>query len=351
MRKRTPLFLTLFLGACGGDATGPSAPVVPDEPAAPAAPVDPLDQIAAPAADEGFQIKLSSFKVMPGEEVYYCHRVPVPVAANVDLERIHTTFSKGSHHILIFNADAALPAAEGACSQGGFTLGVPLGEVARQNLRFLTGSQTPGAEAPQADTDFRGSGLGLALAAGGTLFMQQHFVNTGTTPIDARAVLNFWFAKQPVARHIESYFFFNPLINVPPHGEQEVAARCRFPAGTEVAGMVSHMHQHGVYFSAHRAMNDQLTEMLYESRDWAEPTPRAWAPGSMLKMSDGESIEYRCRFQNPGDTAIRVGESASDEMCMLIGFYVGGRSTIWGLPGLGATTPFGGENACTPVTR
>jgi hypothetical protein len=345
------LLLTTTLSACGGDDASTPPPGSMPPPAAPETPapaVDPLDAFAAPAAGTGFQIALSPFKVKPGEEKYWCHRVPVPVGTTVDLTRIHTKFSKGSHHILVFAADGKYEAADGACATGNLTFGVPMREVVMQNLRFLTGSQTPGQAAPEADNDFGDSGVGLALTGGGTLFFQQHFVNTGTEEIDARAILNFHIAPRPLVKHLETFFFFNPFIDIPPHSEKEVAARCTFPASTELAGMVSHMHQHGVKFTVQRVDEGVATEMLYESSSWNEPVPRAWGPNEMLQMNAGYTIEYRCRYQNDTDQAITVGESATDEMCLLIGFHVSDKGTLFGLPGLGAQTPLG-PNPCELV--
>jgi hypothetical protein len=185
----------------------------------------------------------------------------------------------------------------------------------------------------------------MRVKGGGTLLLQQHFVNTTTAPISGEAVVNFWYAEEPLARTLESFFFFHLDIAVPPHAEREVAGRCTFPFDTEIPGMNSHMHQHGVHFSAHKVEGGALGEMLMQTDSWQEPIARTWPLASMMSVRAGDTVEFRCRYQNDTDQPIYLGESATDEMCALIGFYVGNRGTLWGFPGLGDIN----DNPCVAV--
>ncbi len=73
--------------------------------------------------------------------------------------------------------------------------------------------------------------------------------------------------------------------------------------------------------------------MLHQTSEWAEPRASTWPLDRMLQVARGDTLEYRCRYRNTTDERILVGESAKDEMCMLVGYYVGSGGTLWGFPG------------------
>lgn len=339
MRSSVVLLASLVLGAaaCGDDKTSaPPGTMMPPEgsggaggsPEAPA----PLT-LDPPPAGEGFQIAAAPFLVQPGQEVYYCERVKLPVDADFDVQRIHARYSNGAHHLLVLSVDEEYPPLHGTCDAG--TLGYELSqeELVRNNLRFIGGSQTPYLASPESDGTFD-EGLAIRVRKGATILLQQHFLNTGPAPVEAKTLINVHFARTPPQKLLESFFFYHIDVDVPAHAEADAAARCTFPPGTEVLGMVSHMHKRGVWYKAHEVVGDALGQMLYETTEWQEPQMKTWPGNAMLQMG-GKTVEYRCHYKNESDQRIQTGESGEyDEMCMLIGFYTGGTETLWGLPGV-----------------
>ena len=341
VRSKVWLGLVLVAGCGGAAGVGGSAGGAagqggaPEDAGAAGAAGGPSDVfLPAPQPGLGFQVEPAPFPVAAGKEQYYCYRLPIPVDHDFDLTRIETRFGKGAHHLLISTVDRAYEAAHGSCSANQFGFGVEPLDALSSNLRFLSGAQTPYADDPRSDLTLE-PGLAFRVKRGTTLLLQVHWLNAGTTPLDARTAINFWFADAPPTQYLEAFFFYHTGIRLPAHATTEVAARCLFPDDADVVGMVSHMHQRGKRFTARR-FEGALGDEVYLEESWQEPRMRMWHRPELLHIARGTGLEYRCTFQNDTAGVITDGEGAGDEMCMLVGLYTGGTQTLFGLPGLDA---------------
>jgi hypothetical protein len=318
------------LVACGGGSTGNPADIDAALSGAPDAAPDSL--LPPPPDGEGVQVALAPFEVAPGEEVYWCYTLSFP-AGEVDVARIETRFGLGAHHLLISTIEGDYAEGDGRCTPNEFGWGVSLQAAFGSNLRFLSGTQTPYAEDPRSDLVLE-DGMAFRFRAGTKLLAQVHWANTTDAPQAAPTVINFWYATSTTTRLLEAFFFYHTGFSIPAHAQAEVAGRCTFPSDVEVVGMVSHMHARGVNFTAH-SFAGTLGDLVYEETDWQEPVMKMWSTqAGLLDVAAGEGFEYRCFFDNQSDATIVEGDSAGDEMCMLIGLYAGGDGTVFGFPGI-----------------
>lgn len=296
--------------------------------------------LAPPPEGEGFQVELAPFDIAPGEEVYYCYRLPLPAGADFDLQRLESRFSLGAHHMLVSTIEKDYEPGHGRCTANEFGYEVDLIEAFSSNLRFLSGAQTPYSDDPRAELALE-PGLAFRVRTGSSLLVQLHWVNTTDSVQRARTAINVWYAASPPSKLLDAFFFYHTAIELPPHEDAEVAGRCTFPQDVEVVGMVSHMHARGTGFTTHR-YDGSLGDMLYEESSWQDPVMKMWPMAGLLQVGAGTGVEYRCLFRNDTDDWIYEGDGAGEEMCMLIGLYTGGAGgTLWGFPGAG----FAG-NAC-----
>jgi hypothetical protein len=83
------------------------------------------------------------------------------------------------------------------------------------------------------------------------------------------------------------------------------------------------MHSRGTLFTV--LTNDKLTDglgILYESKEWSEPTPREYPLQPPFTVHAGSKITYQCTYENHTDNTIQAGLSAAtNEMCILHGMY------------------------------
>jgi hypothetical protein len=268
--------------------------------------------------------------------------VPFPVATEVDIARIESRFSLGAHHLLLSTIEGEHATGSGRCNANDFGFGVGLTDAVAGNLRFLSGSQTPYSADPRSDITLE-TGMAFRFRPGTKLLAQLHWANTTDASMTASAAINFWYADTTPTRLLEAIFFYHAAIAIPPRASVEIAGRCTLPSAVEVVGLVSHMHARGTGFTTRR-WNGALGEVVYEESSWAEPQMKMWPASGLLTLTAGEGLEYRCLFTNDTDATITDGDSAGDEMCMLIGLYAGGTRTLFGFPG----APFP-NNPCVDV--
>jgi hypothetical protein len=80
------------------------------------------------------------------------------------------------------------------------------------------------------------------------------------------------------------------------------------------------MHRRGTAFESHLLRAGSDPTPLHASQSWAAPTPDIfWPP---LELSAGDTVEFRCDYQNDLAHEVIEGDSADDnEMCIFIGGY------------------------------
>lgn len=339
MKRSLVVILVMFLFAACNEQDATETPDAGTPPGPDATPVF----LAPPPEGAGFQVSLAPFSVPPGQEQYYCYRLPLPEAGEFDLARLEGRLSVGAHHLLISTIEGVYTAGQGPCSGNDFGFEIDLAQAFANNLRFLSGSQTPYAADPRFDLTLE-PGMAFRVRPATTLLLQLHWLNAADADQQADTAINFWYATAPPTRLLESIFFYHGAISLPPHAQATAAGRCLFPTDVEIVGMVSHMHSRGVGFTANR-FDGALGELVYAEDDWREPVMKMWSASGLLGIGAGAGLEYRCQFDNQTDQTITTGETAGDEMCMLIGLYAGGTETIFGFPGIDAYP----ANPCTAV--
>jgi hypothetical protein len=144
-----------------------------------------------------------------------------------------------------------------------------------------------------------------------------HYFNASEDVVHTEVAVTLY-AEKPDALPIKAgqIFINTGGINIPPFSKGSVTKTCPIGKDLNLFTANSHMHQHGVYYSA-RSSDGQL---LYETREWAEPP--AWKFDTPRKLKAGTHIEVKCDYENDTATPLSFGESAAtDEMCIFVGAY------------------------------
>jgi len=250
--------------------------------------------------------------VKPGSEVQLCKFIALPKdRGELAVTRSDHTYTEGSHHFLVYRTSMKeVPA-------GGGDL------VSCDDTEWMStvSGVAYAAQSPTGDLTLP-EGVSQRFTPGEVLLVQVHYLNATQADLDAK--VDFTFHTSPadtVPTEAGVLFFFNPIINVPPHGTSTAQLSCPVPDDVNLLFAASHMHKRGASFEAH--LEGQPEGSLYTSKMWSDPVPHAFSPGdASAKVAKGSSISYSCSYQNADDQRYLAGPSAQkDEMCMFVGMY------------------------------
>jgi hypothetical protein len=277
----------------------------------PQANLDAMGNLKAPAAGEGFQIATPMFDLAPGQEVFKCYRIAVPPSAEFPVGEWDGQMSAGSHHFILYRSGGDAMATEagvltnGACTQG---------------FGGTTWLYTQGS--PRGHLQFP-DGVAMTLAAKEKLNFDMHYINTGTTTIHARIVLNVNKVKAAMFEKADAQISFNIGISVPAHGTQTVQGDCTPVAGAKYFVMQTHTHKFATLAVVNRKLaNGTMGEELVRTTDWDNPTAHIWQAAPFLTFQPGEKFHYSCSYKNDTNATVSVGISADvNEMCMAEAYF------------------------------
>jgi hypothetical protein len=287
-----------------------------------------VDDLAAPAADLGFQIETpaNQIVVQPGQEQFLCFYKNIPVSSAVNIGTMQSWMTPGSsHHFIAFQTGGGTSGG-GFGGFGGFGGGAqPDGTLASCGLgaggQWVFATSVPGKEIELKMPD----GVGLPFAASTQIMLNMHFINPGTDTAYPQVKMNFLYA-QNLQYQAAPMISFNANINVPPAtangpGTQTVSGTCSAPAGAQFFLMTSHTHKHATLTEVNYISGGQTMNIVHTT-DWENPDVGLWNSPNFLTVQQGDSFTYSCTYENTGTSAVTVGETAAyNEMCMAIGYY------------------------------
>lgn len=299
------------LGSSGGGSPGPAdaGPVFIDSPGGSLYDAPPPSD-----ADIGQTVTLTAdpFTVAAGAEVYKCQTFANPFGQDVDLIYLDGTMSQGSHHFFLFNMDPSTgrtqPTAMQDCPGGGLEFH-PFPYLSQQ---------------PHWIVNFPQANMGYPLAAQNALMINVHFLNSGSTPIQASVKITITAAKPGVVTTpVGTIFLNNTFFSVPPtpaSSPQPYAKTWTPPSGALPSSYTlftswSHMHRTAVDFQA-----SANGAMFYEEKNWDSPQLHLHNPP--LQMTGSTPITWSCTYYNDTGSTLSFGESAvKSVMCIYMGQY------------------------------
>jgi hypothetical protein len=249
-------------------------------------------------AYETVTIETAVRPVAPGEEAFFCQNFANPFGKNVEVIESESFMTPGSHHMFVFYEPGASDGPVVPCS----------------GLEFKPAVH--GAQTPQSKIVYP-PGVGRVVDSGNGLRVSAHYLNTGSTTIDAKLTVVFKVVPEGTIEHQAGAMFFNNLaIWVQPNSTATISDTCTLSKDIQLINVVSHMHQYSTHFIATTSGGQKL----YETTDWDEPQSNVFDPPLLLEA--GTQITYSCEYNNTTSTPLTFGESAKfNEMCILSGTY------------------------------
>jgi hypothetical protein len=244
-------------------------------------------------------LRESGFQQAPGE-TYHCWYFQPDAPVGAAITTFHPVTSTGVHHLALFFEPGGSVRPDRECSTFG-------------NWSLLWGAGVGTNDAALPD------GVAVPMRRDGVYVLQIHILNATdqSVAIDAGVDLTL---TEPGATYTRAGTFLegNTSFTVPAHSTgTTVTTDCtgRLPAGAQLVGLFPHMHKLGAQFQT------KLGGQTIYDQPWKfdAQTLAMFAPAPAVAASD--TIEMRCIFNNPTDTAVSFGLSTNDEMCFGAFYY------------------------------
>jgi hypothetical protein len=277
---------------------------------------------AAPAASEGFQIKMGPFFLPADGEVEYFQKYELLLPADIEVNRLDFNISPFSHHFLTYNFTG-----NGANS-------IPAGlrlDANHSQINLVAAVQEETSLVLPNKTAFKwDNNLVLDLNA--------HYINYSLTkPYLCEAYVNVY-TQTPGTAEQEMFaaLMVNGNIPIPNNSDLITYSKAEYQFGADsiyIWGLTGHTHKYGRGYKVwNRLPNGQKGELIYDAAcpqgipgcpapwyDYQHIPLRYWEP--LMPLNWGNGIIHEAQWVNDGPTPVNFGPTSDDEMMVLIAFY------------------------------
>lgn len=276
----------------------------------------------APAAGQGFQIKMGPFYLKPGGEVEYYQKHELTLPANVEVNALDFKISGSSHHFIAYNFTGT----------GANVIPHGLRLNANHNQINLVAAVQEATELKLPPTTAFKWDKNLVLD------LNSHYINyNALRPYQCEAYMNVY-TQAPGTAQQEMFaeLLVNPNIPIANNGNTITHTQPVYQLGMGnlyIWGMMGHTHQYGTSYKVWKRLpNGQKGDLIYDAScpfgvpgcsapwyDYQHIPLHYWNPLLPIKWSEG--IIHEAKWVNDGPTSVNFGPTSEDEMMVLIMFY------------------------------
>lgn len=268
--------------------------------------VDPRIQVAGlnptPPDANGFQLILPKVtNLQPGDSDEYCTWTDKILDQDINVKGTQSFQSPGGHHVVLFYTTKPKPAGTTRiCTDDDMT-----------SIRFGVGSET------KVYTELPGD-LAVRMPKGAQIVAQHHYINAGSTVLDAQSAINVTLSDP--AKHVQqssSVVVVDSNLRVPV-GKAAVDLKCIVNRDYSVWMLLPHMHARGTYVRVEHISGGN-TDTLFDVQ-W-QPEFEFHAPRIVRDVSQaiqykaGDELRVHCEWNNDTGKELSFGQ----EMCLAFG--------------------------------
>lgn len=282
------------------------------------------EDLPAPDPADGFQMGIDT-TAEAGQEVWKCVVADLPTDDLAAVNRVEAIQSPGVHHMDVM----ALGLLDLPIEPGIYDCDDLYSQHAAMMeegiFLFATQNQSEELQLPE--------GTVALIPAGLRVMVEIHYVNPTPRAADVWSRVNaYTIPLEDMKKQIWGSAVRTVEIEVPAKTERHYEwVRCEMNRDVEVIILSSHTHQLAEYVDVFLWDGENRGELVYENDDWHAPMLKQFE--TPINVPAGSGFEFRCHYRNSGDTVVRWGFGADDEMCQI---------------GL-VHTPFDTQARCVPV--
>jgi len=289
----------------------------------------------APAANEGFQIKMGPFLLEPGGELEYFQKYELDLPEDVEVNRIDILISNYSHHFLIYDFNPN--------GSNNIPPGLRL-DPDHSNIGLVT--------AVQDATDLKlPEGTAFKWEEGLVLDLNTHYINySSTNTYLAEAYVNVY--TQPLGtavQEMKTELIANFNIFIPNNGNMvSYNDAVNYNLGeVYLWGIMGHTHKYGRDYKVYKREAGQKTDIIYDAScpqgtpgcvspffDYQHIPIRYVEPFIPINMNFANGLIHEASWVNDGPSNVGFGATSDDEMMVLVLMYL---EDITGLPSTTST--------------
>jgi len=300
----------------------PSDATVTSEPSDTSAPEDsvaPPDDTTSPPDDvvvaepTTYSLHMGGWTMTPSQEDTWCTVVRLGNPTPILINRIRTTLSQGSHHLIVYrSADTEEKTTPFKCTPfqetlGGSTIPVVITQIRDDQV------QLP----PDVVYEF---------AANQMIRLESHYLNYYPEDITTSIDVHFdTVAETANTQRADILFYGNIAIYL--LKDQIATLPWKFlsvPSGLTIFAMTGHTHQLGTNVEVEKTTAQSTPgESVYppegEAFLWSEAPIALFDPE--MHFGANEGFRFRCSYNNTSGGTVTFGESAKKEMCFFWAYY------------------------------
>jgi Copper type II ascorbate-dependent monooxygenase, C-terminal domain len=273
--------------------------------------------LAAPAAGEGFQLRIDPFDIAKQFERELFVRQNTPNTTPVFVNRLVMRGGSNSHHFLVysFRNQTGLPAVgqiRDIRNPDGTINLITLAQM--QNHVFFGGTMEADKEVTLPP------GVALRLNASTPLDLNAHYFNKTDLTLKGVNYVNFYTVPQSsVQFEAKTLDLNNQDIPIPAGQRVTFKKTFTFNTVTRIIQLTSHTHKLGEKFVIRIAGGPRNNEIVYENTDWEHPLIKTFT--TPITLQPGEGLMSEVTYFNNSSKAVSFGLTSEDEMNIIFGYY------------------------------
>jgi hypothetical protein len=228
----------------------------------------------------------------------------------VVVEGFDSTLAIGSHHLIVYLTSAAPSPTPVDCSPfTGVVSGgdVPLAIIDRKQVDFVM---------PQ--------GIGLDIPANANVKIEAHYINASPSDLQGQGLVTFHTVPKATAGSYQpaSFLFYGTsMFSIPPNASATTGPIFQVgPANTQYFLGMTHQHELGTGVALWgSAQQGDMSNQLLDDTDWSNPSWKLLSP--MVAFNGKSGLTFQCNWTNTTSQTVGFGESATQEMCFVGGYY------------------------------